>query len=94
MASQISLPVDRVLMKLSEMILDEKIRGTLDQGRNCLIVFEEDEPTEMFDHAITTFNNLDQVLDSLYEKTQKFKEKFYKWTIPVPAEYIFKPIDH
>ena len=78
MASQISLPVDRVLMKLSEMILDEKIRGTLDQGRNCLIVFEEDEPTEMFDHAITTFNNLDQVLDSLYEKTQKFKEKFYK----------------
>lgn len=78
MANQISLPVDRVLMKLSEMILDEKIRGTLDQGRNCLIVFEEDEPTEMFDHAITTFNNLDQVLDSLYEKTQKFKEKFHK----------------
>ena len=77
-ANQISLPVDRVLMKLSEMILDEKIRGTLDQGRNCLIIFEEEEPTEMFDHAIETFNNLDQVLDSLYEKSQKFKEKYYK----------------
>jgi len=46
-------------MKLSEMILDEKIRGTLDQGRNCLIIFEEEEPTEMFDHAIETFDNLD-----------------------------------
>jgi len=46
-------------MKLSEMILDEKIKGTLDQGRNCLIVFEEEEPTDMFDHAISTFNNLD-----------------------------------
>mmetsp|Transcript_43567 Transcript_43567/g.57691 ORF Transcript_43567/g.57691 Transcript_43567/m.57691 type:complete len:142 (-) Transcript_43567:79-504(-) len=77
-ASQISLPMDRVLMKLSEMILDEKIRGTLDQGRGCLIIFEEEEPTEMFDHAIDTFNNLDQVLDSLYEKSQKFKEKYYK----------------
>ena len=57
-------------MKLSEMILDEKIKGTLDQGRNCLIVFEDEEPTDMFDHAITTFENMDHVLDSLYEKTQ------------------------
>jgi 26S proteasome regulatory subunit N6 len=44
--------MDKVLMKLSEMILDEKIRGTLDQGRNCLIIFEEQEPTEMFDHSL------------------------------------------
>ena len=44
--------MDKVLMKLSEMILDEKIRGTLDQGRNCLIIFEEQETTEMFDHSL------------------------------------------
>ena len=75
-------------MKLSEMILDEKIKGTLDQGRNCLIVFEEEEPTDMFDHAISTFNNLDQVLDSLYDKTQKFKEKYYKW-----CKYSLKNLD-
>lgn len=66
-------------MKLSEMILDEKIRGTLDQGRNCLIIFEEDEPTVMFEHSLETLGNLDSVLDALYDKAQKFKEKQVKW---------------
>lgn len=77
-AQQIDMPMERVLTKLSEMILDEKIRGTLDQGRNCLILYEEDEPTEMFDHSLTIFSNLESVLDSLYDKTQKFKEKHHK----------------
>ena len=67
-AAQIDLPIDRVLMKLSEMILDEKIRGTLDQGRNCMILFEEEEPTAMFEHSLATMKNLDSVVDSLYEK--------------------------
>jgi 26S proteasome regulatory subunit N6 len=76
-ANQIGLPFDRVLQKLSQMILDEKIPGTLDQGRDCLIIFEEGESVEMFDHTGTIFKNLDTVLDSLYEKTQKFKEKYH-----------------
>ena len=67
-----------MLMKLSEMILDEKIKGTLDQGRNFLIVFDDEEPTEMFEHAIKTMDNLDSVMESLYDKAQKFKEKYFK----------------
>ena len=51
------------------MILDEKIAGTLDQGRDCLIVFEQTESTEMFEHSLDIFKNLDSVLDSLYDKT-------------------------
>jgi 26S proteasome regulatory subunit N6 len=51
------------------MILDEKIPGTLDQGRDCLIIFEEGESVEMFEHSLDIFKNLDTVLDSLYEKT-------------------------
>jgi 26S proteasome regulatory subunit N6 len=70
--------MDKVLMKLSEMILDEKIKGTLDQGRNCLIIFDEPEPTEMFDHSLTTIKNLETVLDSLYEKAQMYRQKYVK----------------
>lgn len=58
------------------MILDEKIAGTLDQGRDCLIVFEEGEGVAVFEHTLDTFKNLDSVIDSLYEKTQGFKQKY------------------
>jgi 26S proteasome regulatory subunit N6 len=70
--------MDRILQKLSEMILDEVIMGTLDQGRNCLIIFEEPEPVALFENAIETFDNLDQVIDSLYEKTQAYKKKYHQ----------------
>lgn len=78
-AQQIGLPFDRVLQKLSEMILDEKIAGTLDQGRDCLIIFEQGESVEVFEHTLDIFKNLDTVIDSLYDKTQKYKEKYHHW---------------
>lgn len=75
-ATSIGLPMDRILQKLSEMILDEVIKGTLDQGRNCLIIFDEQEPTELFDNALETFTNLDGVIDSLYEKSKLYRKKY------------------
>merc|ERR1719453_1016215 len=67
-AENIGLPMDKILQKLSEMILDEIIKGTLDQCKNCLVVFEDQETTELFENAIDTFANLNLVVDSLYEK--------------------------
>ena len=65
-------------MKLSEMILDEKINGTLYQSKNTLIIFDEPEPTEMFDHSMSTIKNLETVLDSLYEKAHMYRQKYVK----------------
>ena len=76
-AKNIGLPMEKILQKLSEMILDEVIKGTLDQGKNCLVVFEEQETTELFENAIDTFSNLNLVVDSLYEKTQNYKKKYH-----------------
>lgn len=60
-----------MLAKLSEMILDQKINGTLDRGGACIIIFEEVETNENFDHTLKIFDSLDKVMDSLYEKSRK-----------------------
>ena len=37
----IGLPLFEITMKISQMILDKKINGILDQGKGCLIIYDE-----------------------------------------------------
>lgn len=67
-AKLIDLPVEQVEHKLSEMILDKKFHGILDQGSNDLIVFDEAEADETYVSALATIGELSGVVDRLYNK--------------------------
>ncbi|KAK7586228.1 hypothetical protein V9T40_004104 [Parthenolecanium corni] len=70
-ASQIKLPALQVEKKLSQMILDKKIPGILDQGEGILIVYEENAPDKTYEVSLETINSMAKVIDTLYEKAKK-----------------------
>ena len=72
-AQSVNLSVAIVQAKLSEMILDKKINGTLDQGIGCLIVFDEVEQGELYVSASHMLTNMNVVVDKLFDKVDQLK---------------------
>lgn len=70
-ANTIKLPVLQVEKKLSQMILDKKFSGILDQGEGVLIVFEETAVDKTYERALETITNMGKVVDTLYQKAKK-----------------------
>ena len=54
--------------RLSQMILDKVFHGVLDQGRGCLLVFDEPEADGMYSSAIEMLEQVGKVVESLYAK--------------------------
>ncbi|KAM1960728.1 hypothetical protein FF2_020778 [Malus domestica] len=65
-AELIELPIDHVEKKLSQMILDKKFAGTLDQGAGCLIIFDDPKTDAIYPATLETISNIGKVVDSLY----------------------------
>ncbi|XP_013789651.1 26S proteasome non-ATPase regulatory subunit 11-like [Limulus polyphemus] len=70
-AKNIKLPLDTVEKKLSQMILDKKFNGILDQGEGVLIVFEDTTRDKTYEAALETFQSMGKVVDALYQKAKK-----------------------
>ncbi|CAH2034256.1 unnamed protein product [Thlaspi arvense] len=70
-AELIGLPIDHVEKKLSQMILDKKFAGTLDQGAGCLIIFEDPKADAIYSATLDTIANMGKVVDSLYVRSAK-----------------------
>lgn len=70
-AESIKLPMQLVEKKLSQMILDKKFSGILDQGDGVLIVFEETPVDKTYDKALEVIQHMGKVVDTLYQKAKK-----------------------
>uniref|UniRef100_A0A8H7Y212 PCI domain-containing protein n=1 Tax=Psilocybe cubensis TaxID=181762 RepID=A0A8H7Y212_PSICU len=70
-AEQVGQERQSVESKLSKMILDKTLFGVLDQGRDCLIIYDEPEADNTYGAAIDTIEQISKVVESLYAKTVK-----------------------
>ncbi|XP_073055932.1 26S proteasome non-ATPase regulatory subunit 11 homolog [Primulina eburnea] len=70
-AELIELPSHHVETKLSQMILDKKFAGTLDQGAGCLIIFDDPKTDAIYTATLETISNMGKVVDSLYMRSAK-----------------------
>lgn len=72
-ASLIEMPLAVVEKKLSQMILDGKFNGILDQGKGQLVVFEDADTDQAMEKGLKVIENMDKVVTSLFSRSHNLR---------------------
>ena len=72
-AHLIEMPIERAERKLSQMILDGKFQGILDQGKGQLIVYEEGSGDLAMEKGLDVVANMDKVVTSLFARSMALR---------------------
>jgi len=70
-AKTIGVEKEKVEQKLSQMILDKKLAGVLDQGAGLLVIFDSNEEDKAYEAALGLIQNMGKVVDALYHKAKR-----------------------
>jgi 26S proteasome regulatory subunit N6 len=72
-ASLMEMDQPVVERKLSQMILDGKFHGILDQGKGQLIVYEEEDVDKAMEGGLKVIENMDGVVTSLFGRSRALR---------------------
>jgi 26S proteasome regulatory subunit N6 len=72
-ATLMDLPLPQVEKKLSQMILDGKFQGILDQGKGQLIIYEEGEKDKAMEKGLQVLEKTDEVVTTLFERSKALR---------------------
>jgi 26S proteasome regulatory subunit N6 len=64
----------KVIQKLSQMILDHKFSGILDQGRGHLIIYETTSNDLNYSRGADVISNLGQVVEVLFNRAKTLQK--------------------
>jgi len=73
LASKLRIEEDVIERKIGEMILDEKLLGSLDQENGMLILFDKKNVDTLFKDSLEVFDNIGLALDELAVRSEKLK---------------------